>query len=106
MTPLQIVGTMDRMDWCDIYYGKLVSKRMSLVPEAYYWTGINYQFFVLFKQLASTSLCYINLCLYLFCNYKIAHKSFESFVQISMEKNMRSDQMKYCHVPKECLSFQ
>ena len=35
--PLQIVGTMDRMDWCDIYYGKLVSKRMSLVPEAYYW---------------------------------------------------------------------
>ena len=37
MTPLQIVGTMDRMDRCDIYYGKLVSKRMSLVPEAYYW---------------------------------------------------------------------
>ena len=35
--PLQIVGTMDRMDWCDIYYGKLVSKRMSLVLEAYYW---------------------------------------------------------------------
>ena len=35
--PLQIVGTMDRMDRCDIYYGKLVSKRMSLVPEAYYW---------------------------------------------------------------------
>ena len=23
VTPLQIVGTMDRMDWCDIYYGKL-----------------------------------------------------------------------------------
>ena len=37
VTPLQIVGTMDRMDRCDIYYGKLVSKRMSLVPEAYYW---------------------------------------------------------------------
>ena len=37
VTPLQIVGTMDRMDWCDIYYGKLVSKRKSLVPEAYYW---------------------------------------------------------------------
>ena len=37
VTPPQIVGTMDRMDWCDIYYGKLVSKRMSLVPEAYYW---------------------------------------------------------------------
>ena len=37
VTPLQIVGTMDRMDWCDIYYGKLVSKGMSLVPEAYYW---------------------------------------------------------------------
>ena len=23
-----------------------------------------------------------------------------------MEKNMKSDQVKYCHVPKECLSFQ
>lgn len=29
---------MDRMDWCDIYYGKLVSKRMSFVPEAYFCT--------------------------------------------------------------------
>ena len=27
-------------------------------------------------------------------------------VQISLEKNLRSDQVKYCHVPWECLSFQ
>ena len=39
-------------------------------------------------------------------HYKITHKSFESFVQISMEKNMRSDQVKYCHYCQECLSFQ
>ena len=38
------------------------------------------------------SIC--NLCLYFFCNCKITNKVFESFVQISWEKNMRSDQVK------------
>ena len=52
MTPLQIVGTMDRMDWCDIYYGKLVSKRMSLVPEAYYWYKLS-----IFCSLQAISTC-------------------------------------------------
>ena len=38
------------------------------------------------------SIC--NLCLYFFCNCKITNKVFESFVKISWEKNMRSDQVK------------
>ena len=37
VTPLHIVDTFARMDRCDIYCGKLVFKRLSLVPEAYYW---------------------------------------------------------------------
>ena len=36
VTPIQMVGTIDRMDRCDIQCGKLVFKRLSLVPEAYY----------------------------------------------------------------------
>ena len=37
MTPLHVVGTIDRMYGCDICCGKLVFKGISLVPEAYYW---------------------------------------------------------------------
>ena len=37
VTPLHMVGTIDRKDRCDICCGKLAFKRMSLVPEAYYW---------------------------------------------------------------------
>ena len=37
MTSIHVVGTIDRMDRCDIYGGKLVFQRLSLVPEAYYW---------------------------------------------------------------------
>ena len=48
-------------------------------------------------QLALASL--YNLCLYFFRNSKITNKVFGSFVQISLEKNIRSDQVKYCHVP-------
>ena len=48
-------------------------------------------------QLALASL--YNLCLYFFRNCKITNKVFESFVRISLEKNIRSDQVKYCHVP-------
>ena len=40
-------------------------------------------------QLALASL--YNLCLYFFRNCKITNKVFESFVQISLEKNIRSD---------------
>ena len=36
MTPLHIVGTIDRMDGSDIYCDKLVFKRLSLLPKAYY----------------------------------------------------------------------
>ena len=58
MTPLHIVGTIDRVNRCDGYCDKLVFKRLSLVPEAYYWH--NYQSFILSRQLPSTSLCYIH----------------------------------------------
>ena len=65
MTPLQIVGTMDRMDRCDIYYGKLVSKRMSLVPEAYYWYKLSVNF--LFSSSNLPQLAYaISTCVYTF----------------------------------------
>ena len=37
MTPIHIVATIDRMDKCENYCGKLIFKRVSLVPEAYYW---------------------------------------------------------------------
>ena len=37
MTPVHRVGIIDRMDRCDVNRGKLVLKRMSLVPEAEYW---------------------------------------------------------------------
>ena len=59
MTSLYIVGTIGRMDRCDIYCGKLVFKRSSSVPEL--TTGINYQSSFLSRQRASTSLCYIQL---------------------------------------------
>ena len=44
-----------------------------------------------------------NKCLYFIVNCKIMDKVFESFVQISLEKN-RSDPLKYCHVP-ECFKL-
>ena len=37
VTPLHMVGTIDREDRSNIYCGKLAFKRMSLVLEAYYW---------------------------------------------------------------------
>ena len=37
VTPVHRVGIIDRMDRCDVNRGKLVLKRMSLVPEAEYW---------------------------------------------------------------------
>ena len=40
-----------------------------------------------------------SLCLNLICNCKITSKVFENFVQILLEKNIRSDQVKYYHVP-------
>ena len=43
-----------------------------------------------------------NLCLNLIRTYKITNKVFESFVLILLEKNVRSDQVKYCHVREEC----
>ena len=61
VTLLHMVGTIERKDRCDIFCGKLAFKRMSLVLEAYYWTGINYQSFVLSKQFALTSLFYMQL---------------------------------------------
>ena len=39
-----------------------------------------------------------NLCLYFICNYKIINKVLECFAQISLEKNMKNDQVEYCHV--------
>ena len=40
-----------------------------------------------------------NLCLNLIHNCKITNKVSESFVLILLEKNIRSDQVRYCHVP-------
>ena len=34
---VNMVGTIDRKDRSDICCGKLAFKRMSIVPEAYYW---------------------------------------------------------------------
>ena len=58
VTPLDRVDTIDRADRCDVYWAKLVFKRMLLVPEV---SGINDLSFVLSLQLASTSLCYMQL---------------------------------------------
>ena len=51
MTPLHIVGTIDRVNRCDGYCDKLVFKRLSLVPEAYYWHKLS-----IFYSLQATSL--------------------------------------------------
>ena len=56
MTPLHMVGTIERKDRSDICCGKLAFKRMSLVPEAYYWYKLS-----IFCSLALTSLCYMQL---------------------------------------------
>ena len=40
-----------------------------------------------------------NLCLYLIRKCKITNKVFESFFQVLLEKNKRSDRLKYYHVP-------
>ena len=40
-----------------------------------------------------------NLCLNLIRNYQITNKVFETFVLILLEKNIGSDQVRYCHVP-------
>ena len=56
MTPIHVVGTIDRIDWCDIYCGKLVFQRLSFKYQKL-TAGLNYQSFVLSMQLASTSLC-------------------------------------------------
>ena len=37
----------------------------------------------------------MHLCLYFICYCKITNKVSESLVQISMEKNLRGDQVKY-----------
>ena len=58
-------------------------------------TGLNYQSFVFSMKLALTSLCHMHLCLYFICYCKITNKVSESLVQISMEKNLRGDQVKY-----------
>ena len=36
MTPIHLVGTIDRVDRYDIYCGKLVFKRLLLEQKAYY----------------------------------------------------------------------
>ena len=36
VTPIHLVGIIDRMDRSDIYCGKLVFKRLLLVQKAYY----------------------------------------------------------------------
>ena len=57
--------------------------------------------YLLFSPCNLPQLAYAicNLCLNLIRNYKITNKVLESFVQILLEKNTRSDQVKYCHVP-------
>ena len=61
MTP-HIVGTIDRMDRCDICCGKLVFKRLSLVPEVCYWYELS-----IFFPLHAT--CVDQLMLYATCVY-------------------------------------
>ena len=78
MTPLHIVGTIDRMDRCNICCEKLVFKRLSLVPEAYYWYKLSIFFFSP-GNLPRLAYAICNLCLYFFCNCKITNEVFESF---------------------------
>ena len=61
--------------------------------------GINDQSFLHSLQLASSSSCYMQLVSKLIHDCKITNQIFESFVQILLEKNIRSDQVEYCHVP-------
>ena len=93
MTPLHMVGTIERKDRCDICFGKVAFKRKLLVPEAY-WYKLS-----IFCSLHT--ICLDWPMLYATCVYtcKIINKVFESFVQISWEKNMRNDQGKCCLVP-------
>ena len=62
MTPLHIVGTIDRMDRCNFYCSKLVFKRLSLVPEAYHWYKLS-----IFCSLQAT--CLDKLMLHATCVY-------------------------------------
>ena len=85
VTPLHMVSTVDKKDRCDICCGKLAFKRISLVPEAYYW----YEFInLLFSPHNLPWLAYAicNLCLYLFCNCKITNKVFWKFCPNFMGK--------------------
>ena len=93
MTPLHILSTIDRMDRCDIYCGKNVISSRSLLLVSI----INLLFSP--RNLPQLDYTVCNLCLCLFCNCKITNK-------VSLEKNTRSDQVKYRHVLLECLTFQ
>ena len=92
MTPLHKLSTIDRMDRCEIYCGKNVISSRSLLLVSI----INLLFSP--RNLPQLDYTVCNLCLCLFCNCKITNK-------VSLEKNRRSDQVKYCHVLLECLTF-
>ena len=92
MTPLHKLSTIDRMDRCEIYCGKNVISSRSLLLVSI----INLLFSP--RNLPQLDYTVCNLCLCLFCNCKITNK-------VSMEKDM-SDQVKYCHVLLEYLTFQ
>ena len=73
MTPIHLVGIIDRMDRSD--------KRLLLVQKAYYL--VVQIISLLFSPCILPRLAYdrYNLCLYFFRNCKITNKVFESFVQ-------------------------
>ena len=93
MTPLHKLSTIDRMDRCEIYCGKNVISSRSLLLVSI----INLLFSP--RNLPQLDYTVCNLCLCLFCNCKITNK-------VSLEKNTRSDQVKYRHVLLERLTFQ
>ena len=102
LTPIHIVGTIDRMCRSDIYFGKLVFKRLSLVPEAYYWFKLSI-FFSLHATCLDQFMPYATCVYTLFKAVKLPKKFLKAFSKFHW-KRIR-DQVKYCHVP-ECLRFQ
>ena len=82
MTLLHIVGTIDGMDRCDIYCGKLVFTEENVISTRSLLLALIIN--LLFSPCNLPQLAYAicNLCLYLFCNCKNVNKVFQSFVQI------------------------
>ena len=77
MTLLPIVGTIDGMDRCDIYCGKLVFTEENVISTRSLLLALIIN--LLFSPCNLPQLAYAicNLCLYLFCNCFL-----QSFVQI------------------------